>query len=82
MQHTKTWTEFVDFDCTGQPMWQVEIETLDLTHFEEFFISYLADALPGLEEDPCTRYEQFKDLYVQCRLDAQHEYDPNTALSP
>ena len=82
MRHEKTWTEFVDFDCTGHPMWAIETETLELTPFEAYFIGYLADSLPGLDEDPSIRYAQFKEIYVQCRLDAQHEYDSNAALSP
>lgn len=82
MQHTKIWTEFVDFDCTGHPMWQVEIETLDLTHFEEYFISYLSDLLPELElaEDHVCRNQQFKEIYVQTMLHCKHEYDPKLEL--
>ena len=82
MHHTKTWTEFMSFDSSGQPMWIVETETLDLTPFEAYFIEYLADSLPGLDEDPSTRYRQFKEIYIQCRLDAQHEYGNDAALSP
>ena len=82
MHHTKTWTEFMSFDSSGQPMWIVETETLDLTPFEAYFIGYLADALAGPEEDPVASYQQFKELYVQCRLNAQHEYDSNAVVLP
>jgi len=67
-------------------MFQTETQHVLIGRFDEFFLHYLSDHLPGLtmnsDGDGLDRYEEFKELYIQCRLDCQHEYEKNQAISP
>lgn len=77
---SKCWTQLCGFSREGYPLLQRETETVELSHFQELFISYLAEVLPGLDEDPSARYRQFRELYVQTLLTCYHEYSPNAPL--
>lgn len=81
---SKQWIQLRGFSKHGYPLLQRETETVELSHFQELFISYLADTIPGLEldEDPSARYRQFRELYVDCLLTCQHEYTPDCELPP
>lgn len=84
--YQKSWNTFVGFDFLGQPQFQTETQHLLISRFDEYFIHYLSDYLPTLtinpEGDGLDRYKEFKDLYIQCRLDAQHEYEKNQVIAP
>jgi hypothetical protein len=77
-KYTKSWDTFNGFDSQGQALFETETQTLELNNFEEYFIHYLNDYLPTIDMNPdgdgLDRLQQFKDLYIQCRLDAQREY--------
>jgi hypothetical protein len=80
-EYSKSWDTFLGFDTQGEPLFETEFEHLLISNFDEFFLHYLSDHLPHLTMNPdgdgLDRYEQFKDLYIQCRLDCQHEYEKN-----
>lgn len=78
----KHWTRLSGFSREGYPLLARETETVELSHFQELFISYLAEVLPGLDEDPSLRYRQFREIYVDCLLTCQHEYSPDCELPP
>jgi hypothetical protein len=84
--HTKSWDTFRGFDNQGYPQFYTETQHLLISRFDEYFLHYLSDHLPQIAMNPqgdgLDRAREFQDLYIQCRLDAQHEYDLNTALSP
>jgi hypothetical protein len=84
--YTKTWNTFAGYDFCGNPIFQTETQHLLISHFDEYFIEYLSDQLATLQinpnDDGLERYEQFKELYIQCRLDCQHEYENNASVSP
>jgi hypothetical protein len=84
--YTKTWDTFAGYDFLGNPQFQTETQHLLIGRFDEFFIHYLSDQLATLQinpnDDGLERAEQFKELYIQCRLDCQHEYEKDQAISP
>jgi len=84
--YTKTWDTFCGYDFLGNPQFTTETQHLLISKFDEFFIHYLSDHLPHLQinpnDDGLERAEQFKELYIQCRLDCQHEYEKDQAISP
>jgi hypothetical protein len=84
--YTKTWDTFCGFDTQGEPLFETEFEFVQIGKFDEYFLHYLSSYLPTLEIDPDSDglelFEQFKDLYIQCRLDCQHEYRENGSTPP
>jgi hypothetical protein len=84
--YTKTWDTFAGYDFLGNPQFTTETQHLLIGKFDEYFIHYLSEQLAQLQINPnddcLERAEQFKDLYINCRLDCQHEYEKNSSLPP
>ncbi len=84
--HQKTWDTFTGYDFLGNPQFQTETQHVLISNFDEYFIHYLSDHLPSLTMNPdgdgLDRLQEFKELYIQCRLDAQHEYETDRYTSP
>jgi hypothetical protein len=84
--YTKTWHTFAGYDFLGNPQFTTETQHVLIGRFDEFFIHYLSDHLAHLQinpnDDGLERAEQFRELYIQCRLDCQHEYEKDQAVSP
>lgn len=82
--YTKTWDTFCGYDFLGNPIFQTETQHVLISKFDEFFLDCLSTQLTQINPDcDCLeRYQQFKELYIQCRLDCQHEYEKNVSVSP
>jgi hypothetical protein len=76
---TRTWNTFAGYSQTGEPLFNSETQTVELTEFDEYFIHYLSDYLPTLtmnaDGDGLDRIREFKELFVQVLLEAKHEYN-------
>lgn len=84
--YSKSWDTFCGFDTQGEPLFETEWQHVQLSNFDEYFIHYLSDHLPTLNMNPdgdgLDRLQEFKELYIQCRLDAQREYIKNHYSPP
>jgi hypothetical protein len=84
--HQKTWDTFAGYDLWGKALFVTETQHLLIGKFDEYFLHYLSDQLATLtinpDDDGLERAKAFRELYIQCRLDCQHEYEKNQAISP
>ena len=86
MLYTKEWVTKFWFNKEGMPKTTIETEEYVLDNFTEHFIHYLSDHLPTITMNPdgdgLDRLHEFKELYVECMLNAKHEYVENSYQCP
>lgn len=86
MKYTKKFLTKFWFDESGNPHTTFNETNYELDDFSNYFIHYLADHLSTLTIDPKSDnlqlLNEFRELYVQCMLDAKHEYVENSYTPP